>query len=135
MTSSENKNDMPGERMSREDFEKVVTEALKSLPKVFKDKLENVDVVIEDMPTAEEAASVGCRRTQLFGLYQGVPLSERTHQYGMVLPDKISIFSANLERAYKTKKEIKRAIRHTVQHELAHHFGIDDERLEDLGIY
>jgi predicted Zn-dependent protease with MMP-like domain len=78
---------------------------------------------------------VGCPRSELLGLYEGVPLSKRTHQYGLVMPDKISLFRGNIERACRTKKAMKRAIRHTVQHELAHHFGIDDDRLEDLGIY
>lgn len=121
--------------MSREDFEKVVMAALRTLPKVFKEKLENVDVVIKEMPTAREAGSVGCARFTLLGLYEGVPLSQRTHQYGMVMPDKITLFRRNIERSARTKREMKKAIRHTVQHELAHHLGIDDDRLEEMGLY
>jgi predicted Zn-dependent protease with MMP-like domain len=133
MTSLENR---PAEqKMSPEDFEKIVVEALESLPKVFKDKLENVDVVIKDLPTKREADSVGCSKSELLGLYEGVPLSKRDHQYSLVLPDKISLFRVNIERVSRSTKDMKRRIKHTVRHELAHHFGIDDERLEDLGIY
>lgn len=135
MTSSADKKGADGERMSPEDFEKVVMEALRTLPKAFKEKLENVDVVIKEMPTAREADSVGCSRSGLLGLYEGVPLSERTHQYGMVMPDKISLYRKNIERSCRTLKEMKKAIRHTVQHELAHHLGIDDDRLEEMGLY
>lgn len=133
MTSSENR--QAEQEMSRDDFEQIVVEALESLPKAFKDKLENVDVVIKDMPTAREADSVGCSRSELLGLYEGVPLSMRDHRYSLVLPDKISLFRGNIQRVSTSKKDMKRRIKHTVRHELAHHFGIDDERLEDLGIY
>jgi len=122
--------------MERRDFERLVRKALKELPKVFKDSLENVDVVIEDKPTAEQARAVNAaHRRMVLGLYQGIPLSRRTHQYGMVMPDKVSIFKENIERVCRTDEEVVRLVTHTVQHELAHHFGISDERLRQLGIY
>jgi len=122
--------------MEREDFEKLVIKALDDLPKVFKDSLENVDVVVEDRPSRELANAVNVsHRRMVLGLYQGVPLDRRTHQYGNVMPDKISIYQANIERICRTDEEIVRLVTHTVQHELAHHFGISDKRLKDLGIY
>lgn len=122
--------------MRKEEFEKLVVEALENLPKLFKDSLHNVDVVIEDQPTAEQARTVGSRhRRMVLGLYQGVPLSRRSHHYGMVMPDKVSIFRKNIENVCSTDEEIVHLVTHTVQHELAHHFGITDKRLRDLGIY
>lgn len=122
--------------MEREVFEKLVVKALENLPKMFKDSLENVDVVIEDRPSRELANAVDAsHRRMVLGLYQGVPLDRRTHQYGNVMPDKISIYQENIERICRTEEEIVRLVTHTVQHELAHHFGISDKRLKDLGIY
>ena len=83
--------------MKREDFEKLVTEALENLPQIFKDSLENVDVVIEDKPRPDQQKSLDTKHRQLvLGLYQGVPLARRSHYYGMVMPDKISIFQKNM---------------------------------------
>jgi len=122
--------------MEREQFEKLVVKALEALPQVFKDSLENVDVVVENEPTPEEAKSVDVtHRRMVLGLYQGVPLARRSHNYGMVMPDKITIFQKNIERICGTDERIVRLVTHTVQHELAHHFGISDKRLRDLGIY
>lgn len=122
--------------MDRKDFERLVVKAAEDLPEVFKDSLDNVDIVIEDEPPAEKNGVVDEHyRRLLLGLYQGVPLSQRTHYYGMVMPDKITIFQKNIERICKTDEDVVRLASHTIQHELAHHFGISDERLKELGIY
>lgn len=122
--------------MNKKDFEKLVAEALEDLPEVFKRSLENVDVVIEDEPKPEQVMMVDAtHRRMVLGLYRGVPLSRRTHLYGMVMPDKITIFKKNIERVCTMDKEIKSLIAHTVQHELAHHFGISDKRLRKSGTY
>ena len=123
-------------RMEREVFEKLVIKALEDLPQVFKDSLENVDVVVDDEPGPLAAGAVdAAHRRMVLGLYQGVPLSRRSHYYGMVMPDKISIFQKNIEKICKTDEEIVHLVTHTVQHELAHHFGISDKRLRELGTY
>lgn len=122
--------------MEKEEFEELVVEALEGLPEVFRQKMENVAIVIEDEPTPEEVRAGKVKRDDLLmGLYQGVPLSKRTHYYGEVLPDKITIFQKNIERACRTEDDMKRIVVHTVRHELAHHFGISDERLRESGIY
>jgi predicted Zn-dependent protease with MMP-like domain len=122
--------------ITREEFEEIVSKALDELPGEFKDRLENVDVIIEDEPSREIAGKiVGAHKCLLLGLYQGVPLSKRTHDYGMVMPDKISIFKKNIERMCRTKEDITKTVTHTLQHELAHHLGISDNRLRELGIY
>ena len=123
--------------MTREEFEVLVKKALKSLPKEFKNKLQNVDIVIEDETDAEagKKRSRG-KKGQILGLYQGVPLKERTHEYGMVMPDKITLFKDNIERACKEGGlDIQEEVKHVIQHEIAHHFGISDKRLRDLGVY
>ncbi|NQT33306.1 MAG: metallopeptidase family protein [Candidatus Omnitrophica bacterium] len=122
--------------MDQKQFETLVMRAMENLPEVFKESLENVDVVIEDEPTLEQSKSIDTSHRKLvLGLYQGVPLVKRSHYYGMVMPDKISIFKKNIEKICKTDEDVVRIVTHTVQHELAHHLGISDKRLKDLGIY
>jgi predicted Zn-dependent protease with MMP-like domain len=123
--------------MTREEFEKLVQDALRELPKEFKNKLENVDVVIEEDVDMDAVKKLGLgARGRLLGLYQGVPLKDRTHYYGMVLPDKITLFKQNIESACKENgMDIREEVKHVIQHEIAHHFGISDKRLEDLDIY
>jgi len=123
--------------MMRKEFEKLVRSALEELPKEFADMLQNVDVVIEDGVDMDMVRNRGLGgKGRLLGLYQGVPLRDRTHYYGMVLPDKITLFQHNIERACELQGlSVRDEVRHVIQHEIAHHFGISDERLRDLGIY
>jgi len=123
--------------MTRGEFEKLVRDALTELPKEFKDKLQNVDVVIEEDFDMDVVKKLGLgAKGRLMGLYQGVPLKNRTHYYGMMLPDKITLFKQNIELACRAKRlDIREEVKHVIQHEIAHHFGISDNRLEDLDIY
>ena len=121
--------------MERERFEELVERAIEALPQQFKDKLENVAVVVQYWPTGRQLRSVGLRkRDELLGLYEGVPLTAfgRDHTMTPVLPDKISIFQRPIELAYRTEGRIVRGIEQTVRHEIAHHFGISDERIQDI---
>ena len=122
--------------MNRSRFERLVAEALDSLPHEFQEKMENVDVVIEAWPSREQVRRMGLPPGQtLLGLYEGVPLTERTSRYGMVLPDRITIYQGPVEACCRSAREIRRQVRQVVMHELGHHFGISDERLRDLGAY
>lgn len=122
--------------MERERFEELVAEAVESLPAKFKEALENIAVLVADWPTREQLEAVGLRRKdELFGLYEGVPLPKRTHNYQMVLPDRITIFQKSIEMRYHSEDLIRRKIQSTVRHEIAHYFGISDRRLRDLGRY
>lgn len=123
--------------MEQREFENLVIKVLDGLPKIFKDKLENIDITIEDEPNMDTIKALGLgSKGHLLGLYQGVPLKARTHYYGMVLPDKITLYKANIERSCKrTGQDIYKKISHVIQHEIGHHFGISDQRLEDLGVY
>jgi len=121
--------------MERERFEELVVQAIESLPQQFKDKLENVAVVVQSWPTGRQLRSVGLRRREeLLGLYEGVPLTAfgRDHAMTPVLPEKISIFQKPIELAYRSEGRILRGIEETVRHEIAHHFGISDGRIQDI---
>ncbi len=119
--------------MDRERFEWLVARAVESLPEEFRTKLENVDVVVEALPTKSQLAKAGLRRGQtLLGLYQGVPLTKRGRHYGLVAPDKITIFQKPIEAKCRFEAEIIAEIQRVVRHEIAHHFGSDDARLRQL---
>jgi predicted Zn-dependent protease with MMP-like domain len=110
-----------------EQFEQYAQAALDSLPADLRERMSNVEIVIEDEAPPGEP---------LLGLYQGVPLTQRTSHYGAVLPDKITLFRLPIERlcgndAQKLAAQVKR----TVLHEVAHHFGISDERLIEIDRY
>ena len=119
--------------MDRERFEWLVARAVESLPEEFRTKLENIDVVVEAWPTQSQLAKVGLGRGQtLLGLYQGVPQTKRGRQYGLVAPDKITIFQKPIEAKCGFEAEIIAEIQRVVRHEIAHHFGIGDARLKQL---
>ncbi|MBI4298203.1 MAG: metallopeptidase family protein [Chloroflexi bacterium] len=120
--------------MSQEEFEALVAEALESLPPEISQMLENVAVVVQQWPTRRQLQDHALAdRYELLGLYEGTPLTQRDTGYGMVLPDKITIFKAPLEAMCQSKESLVEEIRNTVVHELAHHFGIEDKELQELG--
>jgi predicted Zn-dependent protease with MMP-like domain len=122
-----------GKAMDREKFELLVLRAVESLPEEFRTRLENIDVVVEDWPTGSQMAQVGLGRGQtLLGLYQGVPRTRRSAHYGMVPPDKITIFQKPIEAKCRDDARITAEIQRVVRHEIAHHFGIGDRRLREL---
>jgi len=109
------------------EFEQSVQEALDSLPDDLRNQMSNVAVVVDDEPAPGQP---------LLGLYEGVPLTRRTSGYGGVPPDKITIYRGPLERLYGADSErLHREIKRVVLHEIAHHFGISDERLVELDRY
>jgi len=94
--------------------------------------LDNIEIVIEDEPTAEQRGDDD-DGSELFGLYEGMPLTARGGDYSMVLPDKITIFRKPIERACTTPEEMAEEVQVTVIHELAHHFGMEEDRIAELG--
>jgi predicted Zn-dependent protease with MMP-like domain len=119
--------------MQREEFVALVEKAVEGLPLQFQRKLENVDIVVEEWPTLGQLrqAKYG-HRTQLLGLYQGVPQTRRGRGYGLVLPDKISIFQKPIEAQCRFRGEIEAKVQEVVRHEIAHHFGLDEETLRKI---
>lgn len=118
-------------------FERLVVEALDSLPPFFQEKMSNVEVLVEDDPDPQLLAEMGMDPVgdTLLGLYQGIPLTER-YNYNLVMPDTITLYQKPIEAvAGGNFDRIRDEVRHTVIHEIAHHFGIDDDRLIELGAY
>jgi predicted Zn-dependent protease with MMP-like domain len=120
-------------KLTRTEFEEVVTSALERLPKSLKNKMENIDVVVENSASQNLLLEMGLRSpSELLGLYQGIPLDRRGFYYGNVLPDKITLFQMPIELNCKTKEEIEEKIQEVVIHEVGHYFGLDDKRLKEL---
>jgi predicted Zn-dependent protease with MMP-like domain len=114
------------------DFYELVEQALEGLPPELSKLLDNVAIVVDDWPEYSTPLVPDDPDDTLYGLYEGVPLTERGAGYSGILPDKITIFRGPLERDFPREK-LEEQIRITVVHEIAHHFGFDDDRLEELG--
>jgi len=114
--------------MQQEEFEQSVKEGIDSIDEKFLKRLENVEIVIEDNPTPFQLEKLKLRGALLFGLYEGIPQTQR-QQYGQVLPDKITIFKNQIEAVYSNPEDIKKAVKDTVWHEIAHHFGMDEKQV------
>jgi predicted Zn-dependent protease with MMP-like domain len=114
------------------DFYTLVERALDGLPPELSRLLENVAIVVDDWPDYSTPPASGSRDETVYGLYEGVPLTERSAGYYGFLPDKITIFRGPLERDFATQ-DLEEQVRITVVHEIAHYFGFDEERLEELG--
>ena len=120
--------------MERQTFERLVHLALSSIPEDFRRRLDNVDIIVEDWPSPDQLAGHLVHDEELLlGLYEGVPLTERA-DYLAILPDRITIFQGSIESICASNDEIVKEVRTTIVHEVAHHFGIDDERLHELGV-
>ncbi len=119
--------------MNEEEFAQLVTKAFKNLPEEFLSKLENVDVVVEEEPTGAQLKKAGLEGGEtLLGFYEGVPQTQRASHYGMVLPDKITIFQKPIEDKCRNDAELYSEISRVLKHEIAYHFGNSDERLREL---
>jgi predicted Zn-dependent protease with MMP-like domain len=119
-------------RVKKQDFYELVERALEELPPELAELLDNVAIVVEDWPDYSTPLVGGEKDNVLYGLYEGVPLTERTAGYFGFLPDKITIFRGPLERDFR-QDELEDQVRITVVHEIAHHFGFDENRIKELG--
>ncbi|PKH45736.1 hypothetical protein CVH13_01396 [Dehalococcoides mccartyi] len=120
--------------MDIEQFKQLVGEAVDSLPEEFLALLDNVEILVADRPSRVQRRNLDMQAgEELLGLYEGVPLTERHASYGMVTPDRITIFRLAILDTVKSEDDIKDEVRRVVKHEVAHHFGISDERLEEMG--
>jgi predicted Zn-dependent protease with MMP-like domain len=120
-------------KLTRKEFDEAVIVALKRLPRFIKEKMENVDVVVERQACQEVLNEMGLHfPSELLGLYQGVPYDRRGFYYGNVLPDKITLFQIPIESICQTKGEVNEKVREVVIHEVGHYFGLDDDRLRQL---
>ncbi len=114
-------------------FQVLVEEALLTLPDEIGNVMDNVAVTVAEHPSAAQQRAVDLGPDQLYGLYQGVPLTRRTSNYSMVPPDRITIFMYPMVHHHRTPEAIRRQVRRTVLHEIGHHFGMGEEQLRRLG--
>jgi predicted Zn-dependent protease with MMP-like domain len=119
--------------MTREAFTRLVEEALKEIPRRFRDEMKNVAVVVEDEPPPHVLEEMEIEPGEsLFGLYQGVPLPERSWGHGNTLPDRISIYQRPIEEACEDHEEVIVCVAETVIHEFGHYFGLSEEEIEEI---
>lgn len=119
--------------ISDDEFEQAITEALRDIPPRFRHALANIGIAMADEPDARERATMDGTEGELLGLYEGVPLPQRTNSYGGVMPDIITIFKGPHERVCATRGQLVEQIRKTVLHEIGHYFGFDDDYLHSHG--
>jgi predicted Zn-dependent protease with MMP-like domain len=120
-------------RIDRAVFTRLVEESIDSLPQHFRKLLQNVAVLVEDVPSPETMRDMGLRSPfQLFGLYHGIPLDKRGSYYGNVPPDVVIIYQLPIERACGTEAEIREQVRDTVVHEVGHFFGMSEAELREV---
>jgi predicted Zn-dependent protease with MMP-like domain len=119
-------------RMKREDFTKVVAEALDSLPNEFRRRIHNVAVLVEDLPPDREPPKRGQPKRLLLGLFHGVPMTQKSVFHLPTGPDRIVLYQKNIEAICSTEAEVREQIRRTVIHELGHYFGMTEEQLRDV---
>jgi predicted Zn-dependent protease with MMP-like domain len=118
--------------MERKICEKLVERSLQRLPKKFLDELKNIGIEVEDEPPQDVLDDMGIADGTLYGLYQGVPLTEREWNYGNVLPDRIVIYQGPIERDARNESDVEEIVLDTVVHEIGHYFGFDDETLYEI---
>jgi predicted Zn-dependent protease with MMP-like domain len=120
-------------QMTRDRFTKIVEEALRRIPRRFRAAIDNVAVVVEDEPAPEVLDDLDLEPgATLFGLYHGIPLTQRNSSYGNTLPDRISIYQRPIEDACEDEDDIRDCVVETVIHEFGHYFGLSEEEIEEI---
>ena len=122
-------------KVDRETFEGLVTSAVVDLPDTFRDRVANLDFVVEDLASRDDYARVGVSGGTLLGVYRGIPLTRRRRGYHMALPDRIVIFQQPIQSLARSAADLSERVSHVVRHEIAHYFGISDERLREIDAY
>lgn len=119
--------------MTRDAFQRLVDEALETIPQDFREAMSNIAIVIEDRPTAAQLAALDLAPPDtLLGLYEGTPLTERAWAHGNTLPDKITLFQHPIEEASDDEDDTVVAIGETLIHEIGHYFGLSEEEIEAI---
>jgi predicted Zn-dependent protease with MMP-like domain len=120
-------------RLSNEEFDAVIQDAIEALPEQFLEHLDEVLIDVMDVPEHEMLHEMRAGKHDLLGLYRGVPLPDRSVERAIELPARIILFKKNIERVCRGRDEMIEQIRITLLHEIGHHFGFDEEDLEELG--
>lgn len=116
-----------------EQFEQLINESMDELPQEYIERLDNVAITYADEPSPEQREKLKMREhDSLYGLYEGIPLTKRNNNYHMVLPDKITIFKQPMVSMAFSLGDLKRQVKHTLWHEIAHYFGLDHDRISEI---
>ncbi len=119
--------------MNRETFEELIDKAFEKIPEKFKQKMENVEIIVEDFPTPEDLEQPRIRDgSLLLGLYRGTPLPKRSIWQVARLPDRIVLFQKNIERMCRGEKEVEQKVYEVLLHEVGHYFGLSDKEIYEL---
>lgn len=119
--------------LSDEQFDQLITKAMDELPQEYIEGLNNVAIVMADEPTDEQKYKMKIREhTVLLGLYEGIPLTQRGNNYTFVLPDKITLFKHSILRVVRNEEELFEQIKRTLWHEIAHYYGLNHARIDEL---
>ncbi len=122
--------------IDRAEYESVVMRAVQGLPEAFRERISNLEFAVEDWAQPDDYARGGTPPgSTILGIYRGVPLPKRHAGYNMMLPDRIVIFREPLQRIARDEADLTARIEHVVRHEIAHYFGISDERLREIDAY
>jgi predicted Zn-dependent protease with MMP-like domain len=122
--------------VDRAAFEELVIEAVDGLPDGFRDRIANVEFIVEDVARPDDRARLGLPPgAELLGVYRGVPLPRRHAGYNMALPDRIAVFQVPIQHLALDADDLRERVRHVVRHEIAHYFGISDDRLREIDAY
>ncbi len=123
-------------KVDRDTFEGLVADAVHDMPEAFRDRIANLEFAVEDRARGDDYARLaGGRGRTLLGVYRGVPLPRRSRGYQMTLPDRIVIFQEPIQRLARSEADLTQRVRHVVHHEIAHYFGISDDRLREIDAY
>lgn len=121
-------------KLTRDEFGVLVDRALDSIPPAFEQYMEGLAIDIEDQPDEQTLEEMGIEDPyELLGLYRGVPLTDRSVEWTVRMPDSIVVYQRNIERVCRTRKEIIDQVRKTILHEVGHHFGMDEDELDEKG--
>lgn len=119
--------------ISDDQFEQLINQSMDELPEEYIRGMKNVVVTFDDFPSPEQRQKQQLRQDQtLFGLYEGIPLTKRGSGYNLVLPDKITIFKGPISQVSPDLAALKRQVKHTLWHEIAHHFGLGHDRIHEI---
>jgi predicted Zn-dependent protease with MMP-like domain len=119
--------------IARKEFEDLVFQTIKELPRQFRKRMDNIEIVIEERPSLKILHDLHFNSPkELLGLYHGIPLKKRSTYYGNCLPDRIVLYKENIENSASNKMDLKMQIRNVLFHEIGHHFGLDEDELEEI---
>jgi predicted Zn-dependent protease with MMP-like domain len=121
-------------KVTHNEIKKIIKHIIRGLPKPIKKRFQNVFIIVQSKPTKKQLKTLREKNITLYGLYEGIPYSNRSIDLPFELPSKITIFKSEIEKTCKTKEEVIKAIKETLYHEIGHYFGFPEKDLRKLGL-